>query len=282
MRVAVYGLGRMGRHHARHLRAQGAEVVEVDPALGLHGDASGVDAAVVATPTRTHAELVSSLARDGVPVLVEKPLASALAEAEALAAWPRVVVGHVERFNPAFSALLATGVDVRFVQAERLAPWTARAVDVDVVYDLMVHDLDLFGVIAGFAPVADVRANGLGVATPGPDIAHARVETVDGRVAVLSTSRISPATSRKFRAFGHGAYVGLDLAAKAGRRVGADLVESALEVASADALGEQTAAFLRWVDEGALGGPTGGRGLATVDEALWTLRLAERVRCASG
>ena len=281
MRIAVYGLGRMGRHHARHLRGLGAQVVEVDPALGLHGDARGIDAAVVATPTRTHAEIAASLARDGVPVLVEKPLAASLGEAEALADFSRVVVGHVERFNPAFAALLGDGLDVRFVHAERLAPWSDRAVDVDVVYDLMVHDLDLFGVLTGFGEVADVRANGLSVATVGPDIAHARVELVDGRVAVLSASRISPSGVRKFRAFAPGRYVGLDLGAKTAHAVGRDLVSSPLPVAEADALREELASFLSWVEEGCLDLGAGPARLATVHEALWTLRLAERIRCAS-
>jgi predicted dehydrogenase len=154
-----------------------------------------------------------------------------------------------------------------------------------VVYDLMVHDLDLFGVLAGFGEVADLRANGLGVATSGPDIAHARVELVDGRVAVLSTSRISPVTSRKFRAFGRGAYVGLDLGAKSGRAVDATLADAALRVEAGDALRAELEAFLRFVVDGALdaehaGGAGAGR-LATLDEALWTLRLAERIRCAS-
>jgi len=281
VRVAVYGLGRMGRHHARHLSGLGAEVVEVDPSLGLHGDARGVDAAVLATPTRTHAELASSLSRDGIPVLVEKPLAASLPEAEALSTIPGLVVGHVERFNPAMGALFDSSLDVRFVQAERLAPWTDRALDVDVVYDLMVHDLDLFGLVTGFAEVADVRGNGLGVATSGPDIAHARVETVDGRVAVLSTSRISPATVRKFRAFGPGAYVGLDLAARTAHRVGRDLRSEPIAVHEFDALRAELEAFLLWVEGGCLALDPGPRRLATVDEALWTLRLAERIRCAS-
>lgn len=274
MRIALYGLGHMGRHHARHLA--GHELVVVDPPLGLHGDVAGVDAAVVAVPTRLHAEVALPLLARGVPVLVEKPLAATVAEARALAAHPSLFVGHVERFNPALRAL--DGAEVRFVQAERLSAWGAgRGTDVDVLLDLMIHDLDLF-LQQGAAEVREVRANGIAVATGAIDIAQARVETADGRVGTFTASRVSREASRRWRAFAPGRYWSLDLGRKAAVAVtwdGAGLVETPVAVAPRDALGDQLAAFLAFARGEA---PPAVSGV----EALRALELAVRVREAIG
>ena len=157
MRVALYGLGRMGAHHLRHLTELGHEVVAVDAARGHRGDPAGVRAVVVATPTASHLAVATPWLERGVPVLVEKPLAGSLVEGSELARFETCSVGHVERFNPAFVAL--GSVDARFVQAERLAPWADRGLDVDVVLDLMIHDLDLFWSLTR-SPVREVRADG--------------------------------------------------------------------------------------------------------------------------
>ena len=290
LRVAVLGHGHMGRLHVAKLRAHGAggepprnappdaarspvEVCIVDPALGLTAELSNIDAAIVATPTATHAALALELLARGVPCLVEKPLAATLDEARALAAFPHVAVGHVERFNPAFSAVGA--LDARFVQAERVGTWTPRGTDVDVVLDLMIHDLDLFLHLVG-EPVADVRANGVAIATGGYDLAHARVETVSGRVGTFTASRLARQPSRKWRVFGDGAYVSIDLKDRVAARVGwggGGLVEERVEVPVRDPLGDEVAAFLAAVR---------GEGPYVVPgtDGLRALELAFRIRDA--
>ncbi|MFZ5476343.1 MAG: Gfo/Idh/MocA family protein [Myxococcota bacterium] len=266
MRIALYGHGHMGRLHARHLAAR-AEVVVVDPAQGLAPPIDDVDAAVVAVPTPLHAEVALPLLRRGVPCLVEKPIAATLVEARALAAFPRCFVGHVERHNPAVA--LVRDSDARFVAAERVAPFQRRGVDVDVVLDLMIHDLDLFLALAG-EPVTDVRANGIAVATGGIDICHARVETASGKVGTFTASRLARAASRRMRVFAPGAYWSLDLREKRAARVtwrdGA-LAEEVVAVAPRDALADQLDAFLA------------GRGVHA-SEGVAALELAMRVRDA--
>lgn len=328
MRVALFGLGHMGRHHARHLRARGdVELVIIDPALGHpeggvgEGGAGRFDAAVIATPTDTHEAVAATLLAAGVPCLVEKPLAPTVAAATRLAASPQVMVGHIERFNPAFAPVASS--DARFVQAERLAAWGRRGVippspnptsgpasgdiasglasasstsassasasstsaavapappPVDVILDLMVHDLDLFLLLAGEDPVVEVRANGLSVVTGQIDIAQARVQTAAGRVGTFTASRVSRAPSRRFRVFTPGEYWSLDLGAKVAARVrwGEDgLQEELVPVAGHDALAAQLAAFLAFARGEAPNPVPGAAGLAALDLAL-------RVRDAIG
>ncbi len=270
MRVALYGVGRMGAHHARHLVALGAELRLVDPEKGHADRLDGIDAVVVAAPTRLHRALAEPWLVRGVPVLVEKPLAPTLADAEALAAHAHCSVGHVERFNPAFAAL--AGVDARFVQAERLAAWSDRGFDADVVLDLMIHDLDLFWALTR-SPVREVRANGLSVRSGMVDIVHARVETEGGHVGVFAASRISRKAVRSLRVFGPDGYWSADLRDRAVLRVSSGLEESVVPVAAYDALGAELQAFL-----GAVGG--GPAFPVSAAEALPSLRAAEAIRCA--
>lgn len=188
LRVALFGMGRMGSHHARHLQSLGVDLQIYDPPRGYAQEPVGpLDAAVIATPTVSHARLAEELAKAGVPCLVEKPLAATLDEAERLAGLPGVYVGHTERFNPAFSL---APLDAAFVQAERLAPFSGRSTDIDVILDLMVHDIDLFLSLCPDDPVVDVQANGVAVTTGCTDIAQARLETKGGRVATLTASRV--------------------------------------------------------------------------------------------
>jgi len=275
MRVALFGAGAMGRHHARHLAALGVDLVVVDPAQGHHAEPQGLDAAVVAVPTARHAEVALPLLAAGIPCLVEKPLAGRLDEAEALARYPHLAVGHVERFNPVLQVL--RGRSLRFVQAERLAAFTPRATDVDVVLDLMIHDLDLFLHLAGPAEVVDVRANGVAVATGSLDLAQARVELADGRVGTFTASRVSRKRARWFRAFAEGAYWSLDLDARQGAEVtwAEGLVETPLVVPQVDPLGAELEAFLAAVRGEGPFHPSGADGLRAQ-------RLAEQVRaCVS-
>jgi predicted dehydrogenase len=270
MRVALYGLGRMGSHHRRHLEALGAEVTVVDPPRAMEPGLAGIEAVVVASPTRTHVEVARPWLDRGVPVLVEKPLAASVAEAAALR-HPGLAVGHVERFNPAFAAV--SSVPARFVQAERLAPWADRGIDVDVVLDLMVHDLDLFLALGPPSPVAEVRANGLSVVSDRTDIVHARVALADGRVGVFTASRISRKPARNLRLFAPAGYWSVDLASKAVVHVDGRLREAQVPVEPRDALGEELRAFLAFA-RGEARFPVGAV------EALAALDVAERVRAA--
>lgn len=273
MRVALYGLGHMGRHHARHLA--GHEVVVIDPPLGHCPSLDGVEAAVVAVPTALHAEVALPLLARGLPVLVEKPLAATLAEAEALAAWPNLVVGHVERFNPVLDGL--RGTDLRFVQGERLAAWGAgRGTDVDVLLDLMVHDLDLFLHLCG-GEVSEVRANGIAVATGRLDLAQARLETADGRVGTFTASRVSRQAARRWRAFAPGRYWSLDLGARAGIELtwdGEALREAPVSVPAEDALRRELDAFFAFARGEARAAVSGADGLRAVALAL---RIREQI-----
>ena len=270
MRVALYGLGRMGAHHARHLGELGHSVDIVDPARGLVEPPDSPDAVVVATPTGSHLEVALPWLERGVPVLVEKPAAATPVEAARLAQFPHCSVGHVERFNPAFVAL--GNPAARFVQAERLAPWADRGLDVDVVLDLMVHDLDLFGALCP-SPVREVRANGLSMVSGRIDIVHARVELEDGAVGLFTASRVSRRAARVLRVFSGGGYWSADLKARTLVHVDGNLAEQSVPVAAGDALRAELVAFL----DAAAGGPPFPVS-ATV--ALPVIELAERIRCA--
>lgn len=230
--VAVIGVGALGRHHARLMkqvpgvelvavvdsRAEQAQAIAKDlgvPALSSADELPRqVRAVSVAVPTSLHHAIVCPLLERGVHVLVEKPMAATLDEARAMArlAADRGVVlqvGHVERFNPALGALKQLNVVPRFIQAERLAPFTYRALDVSVVMDLMIHDIDIVMDLAG-APLTDVRAVGGPVLGRNVDIANARLEFANGCVATLNASRVSFEPSRKTKIFGTDAFVSLD------------------------------------------------------------------------
>ncbi|MDP2305347.1 MAG: Gfo/Idh/MocA family oxidoreductase [Pseudomonadota bacterium] len=273
MRVALYGHGHMGRLYARHLA--GHDLVVVDPALGLHGDIDGIDAAVIATPTATHAAVALPLLERGIPCLVEKPLAATLHEARALAGHPHLMVGHIERFNPAYCAI--AGVDARFVVAERVGRFTPRGTDVDVILDLMIHDLDLFLHLSG-EDVVEVRANGVAVATDGFDLAQARVETVSGRVGTFTASRLARQPARKLRVFATGEYWSVDLRERQVTRVvyeAGELVQVQVPLPVQDALGAEVGAFLAAV-RGERPYPVSGVDGLRALELAWRIREAIR------
>lgn len=234
LRVGVVGTGAMGRNHVRILSAlAGAELVGIhdpEPAVAeavarehgakvfgrLEDLAEGIDAAVVAVPTVAHAEIGCALLRRGIHVLVEKPIASSLAEADRLleAQGDRVLaVGHVEFYNPAVQALVSVGVPPRFVEVQRLGVFSPRSLDVDVVLDLMIHDLQILQALDP-SPVAEVRATGINVLSPRVDICNARVELESGCVANLTASRVSSERVRKLRAFLPSRYYSLDYQAQ--------------------------------------------------------------------
>lgn len=236
LRVGVVGVGHLGRHHARLLASfpdvRLAGVVDADRARAAdvaaqYGtdafpEASAlvgkVDAVTIAAPTAAHVDLALRFVEAGVPVLVEKPLAPSLAEADRLlAAASRrdttVAVGHTERFNPAVAAAMPLIVDPRFVEIHRLGTFPERSLDIDVVFDLMIHDLDLL-LAAVDSDVASIEAVGVNVVTRRVDIANVRLRFASGCIANLTASRISRERVRKARFFQRSAYVSIDYAAQ--------------------------------------------------------------------
>jgi predicted dehydrogenase len=236
LRIAVVGVGHLGRQHARiatslpgvsvvgvhdHHEGRAEEVARergVPVLSGPEETAAKADAVIVATPTTTHAELASFFLERGVDVLIEKPIAADLAEADALVALARargrvLQVGHVERYNPALEAALTRVREPRFIEAHRLGVFTSRSLDVDVVLDLMIHDLQIVAELAD-APVAEIRAVGMPVLTPRVDIASARIAFEGGCVANLTASRVSAERLRKLRVFGPSTYVSIDMYAQ--------------------------------------------------------------------
>ncbi|HEU4456867.1 MAG TPA: Gfo/Idh/MocA family oxidoreductase [Longimicrobium sp.] len=238
VRVGVIGVGSLGFHHARILRevpgAAMAGVFDASPErtaavaaeLGVNGFRSleealgSVDAAVIAVPTTGHAEVALAALDAGVHLLIEKPIASTLEEAEAIVARAEaggltVATGHVERFNGALRACEEYLEEPRFIESHRLAPFGPRGTDVAVVLDLMIHDIDLLlGLVR--RPVEQLDAVGIGVLTPNVDIANARLVFGGGAVANITASRVSMERMRKIRFFQRSGYVSLDLAAGKG------------------------------------------------------------------
>lgn len=241
IRVAVVGCGEFGRNHARvYKEIEGATLVGVFdadagrttafaaefgtrafPSLeALQGE---VDAASVAVPTIAHAEVGCRLMEQGIDVLVEKPMAADLAEADALVDAAHrnsriLQVGHVERFNPAVLAVEPILNRPLFFEVHRLGVFTPRSLDVDVIYDLMIHDLDILLALVG-EPVAEVKAVGIPVLTDKVDIAHARLEFAGGAVANVTASRVSTERVRKVRFFQQHEYISLDYARRDALRV---------------------------------------------------------------
>jgi predicted dehydrogenase len=241
-RVAVIGCGEFGRNHVRAYREiEGVELAgvfdqdldrsakiaqefqtrafsSVEELCGL------VDAASVAVPTVAHKEVGCQLMEMGLDVLVEKPMASTVSEADELIASAnrnaRVLqVGHVERFNPAVRSVEPIVNRPLFFEVHRLGVFTPRSLDVDVIYDLMIHDLDILLALVK-EPVEEVKAVGIPVLTDKVDIAHARLEFAGGAVANVTASRVSTERVRKMRFFQQREYISLDYARRDALRVG--------------------------------------------------------------
>ena len=242
IRVAVVGAGEFGRNHARVYREiEGAELIGIYDQDARRAAAVAkefqtkifatleelhrrADAVSVAVPTIAHAEVGCRLMEMGLDVLVEKPMAVNLAEADALLASAKknkriLQVGHVERFNPAVIAVEPILNRPLFFEVHRLGVFTPRSLDVDVIYDLMIHDLDILLALVK-EPVTEVKAVGIPVLTNKVDIAHARLEFVGGAVANVTASRVSTERVRKMRFFQQHEYISLDYARRDALRVG--------------------------------------------------------------
>jgi predicted dehydrogenase len=236
LRMAVIGVGRLGGFHAQKLAARGDVdlVAVVDPlaenrsrvATQCHTEAladySGLlhrlDGAVIASPTSLHHRVARDFLEAGVPLLVEKPLCTNRADADALVSAARrqkivLQVGHVERFNPAFQAVASNIRDPKYIEAVRASGFTFRSTDVGVVLDLMIHDIDLVLSIVG-SPVRRVDAIGASVVGGHEDAANARLEFENGCVANLSASRVSYEAVRRMHVWWSEGFAAIDFASR--------------------------------------------------------------------
>jgi len=232
LRVAVVGAGDFGRNHARVYgqleEAELVAVVDADPERArrvaeefststlpdVESLRGKVDAASLVVPTIHHAQVGCRLLELGIDILVEKPMAASVAEAdrliEAARRYNRVLqVGHLERFNPAMVAVAGVVQQPLYFEVHRLGVFSPRSLDVDVVYDVMIHDLDILLALAA-SPVAEVRSLGIPVVTDKVDIAHARLEFASGAVASVTASRVSIERVRKMRFFQAHEYISVD------------------------------------------------------------------------
>ncbi len=300
LRVAVIGIGHLGREHARILASlPGARLVAVVDLVPERAQASAaatgakpltdfqslighVDAVTVAVPTDIHVAVAGPFLEQGIPVLVEKPIAPTVAAADELLALARahgamLAVGHTERYNPAVAAAMPLVTTPRFLEVHRLAAFSPRSLDIDVVLDLMIHDLDVVLTLVA-SDVVSIDAVGVAVLTQRIDIANARLRFASGCIANLTASRISRDRVRKVRFFQPDAYVSIDYATqeleawRLVRRPGREpLIEGGkLEVAREEPLQRELADFLTAVRTRERPGVTG-------EEARRALALAEQI-----
>ncbi len=303
IRAAVVGAGRLGSLHAAKYAAQPgvklAYIVDIDAARATqlasrYGALAAsdyralnnrVDVVTVASPGVTHHEIASHLLRAACDVLLEKPMAASLEDARALAALAEnsgriLQIGHLERFNPAVIHLRSIVSGPRFIECHRLAPFTERGTDVDVVLDLMVHDLDVILSLTD-ADAVSVEALGVAILTEQIDVANARIRFSSGLIANLNSSRVAPRRERKIRFFQPDAYISLDYEArriqvyrKSPPPMGGNFpVISAeqVDLGEADPLGDEVASFVAAVRNRSTPAVTARDGLRVIE-------LIERIR----
>ncbi len=232
MKVAVFGVGSFGQHHARIVNdlddVKLAGIIEPDVERGgeiasrygvkrydsFEQLETDIDAAIIITPTSLHAETALKCLENNIHAFVEKPITSTSEEAEKILSVAEknnliLQVGHVERFNPAFLAVKDTIKNPRYLEARRISPFPERIKDADVVADMMIHDIDIVLSLMK-SPVTDIRAIGMKVLTDKADMAQVRLEFENGGVANLSSSRVSDNKFRKLRVFEADRYVSID------------------------------------------------------------------------
>ncbi len=305
VRVGVVGVGALGQHHARVYAdlpgARLAGVHDVDPARAVevasrHGVpvfsqlrelAAAVDAVSVAVPTVDHHRVSRALLEAGKDVLLEKPMTARLDEAEDLIRLARgkgaiLQVGHIERFNPAVETLRRAALQPRFIEVHRLSPFSPRSLDVDVVLDLMIHDLDIVLCLDGSGAV-QVDAVGVPVLTPKVDIANVRLRFASGLIANLTASRVSAERVRKFRVFSPKTYISVDFAARSAQvyrliqgEEGPEIAGERTAAPDEEPLKRQLAAFVASVRDRTEPAVTGTDGLRALELAHTILaRMAE-------
>ena len=296
-RVAVIGVGALGRHHARILSAlpdvELVAVVDIKEARAREigglvnapfatsaAEMLGrVDAVTVAVPTDSHLAVALPFLQRGTAVLVEKPLARNAPEAQqmidaAAASGAVLGVGHTERYNPAVAAVRPLLDHPRFIEIHRLGTFPDRSLDIDVVFDLMIHDLD---VVLSIVPseVVTVEAVGVAVLTPKPDIANARLKFASGCIANITASRISKDRVRKIRIFQRDAYLSVDYAAQEverwrlvkGNGAMPAIDGGKLDVPQEEPLKRELADFVAAVRDKRAPGVTGADGLRAIELA---------------
>lgn len=302
LRVGVFGTGAMGRNHVRNLAAiPEADLVglydpspETAAAVGqefgvpvfasVEELAGRIEAAVLAAPTVAHVELGTALLDRGLHLLVEKPLAASLEEADRLLGrqGDRVLaVGHIEFFNPAVQSLLAAGLPPRFIEVQRLGIFSPRSLDVDVILDLMIHDFQILHALDP-SPVREIRATGIAVLSSRIDIANVRIELESGCVANLTASRVSAERVRRLRVFGPNRYYSLDYQAQEirGFRLEEEegkrrILPDDLPLEKAEPLRRELEAFLaacRGEEAPRVGGESARRALATALAVVEAIR----------
>jgi predicted dehydrogenase len=308
LRTAVIGVGYLGRFHAqKYAQLAGSKLIAVVDAdagaaakVGAELGARGlqdyreildqVDAVSLAVPTPLHHAIGRELLARGVHLLIEKPIATTVAEAKELVALAKangcvLQVGHLERFNPAIVAAASRLKQARFVESHRLAPFKQRGADVSVVLDLMIHDIDLIQELVG-APIESIDAFGGSVFSGEIDIVNARLRFQGGCVANTTASRISLKQERKIRIFQDDAYLSIDMHQKiltVIRKKDAAPVESPAQVSieeesfeQGDALLAEIEAFLRAIREKSTPVVTGEDGLRALETALKITEMVQR------
>ena len=279
IKVGVIGVGYLGKFHAEKYAASakaqlvavadidGARAKEIGAAVGAEAVADyrallgQVQCVSIAVPTRMHYQVARDAIAAGVDVLVEKPLTADIAEARdlvAMANQQRVIlqVGHLERFNPAIRRLESVVNEPKFVECHRLAPFVERGTDVNVVLDLMIHDIDVIASLVR-SPVERVEAVGVPVLTEKPDIANARIKFANGCIANVTASRVSLKRERKVRFFQPDAYISIDYDQRRAQiyhkpAPGAgwlDIRAENIEITEGDALADEIDSFLDCVAE---------------------------------
>ena len=301
LRVAVVGAGAFGRNHVRVLnecaQAQLAGVVDVVPeraaasaaqfgcpAYANHADLIGkVDAAIVAVPTSAHAEVGCDLMEAGIDVLVEKPIAPDRESAQRLIDTAErcgriLMIGHLERFNPAVMALQKIARHPLFFEVHRMSLFSPRSLDIDVVLDLMIHDLDIILDLVGCAP-DEVRAAGISILSGKVDIANVRLAFPTGCIANLTASRVSTERIRKLRLFQPSQYISLDYsrqeAAAFAVQEGQKIDFQMLPVEKNEPLKVEVSHFLECVASRRVPAVSGAHGLRALDAALSILAKIE-------
>ena len=232
LKIAVIGVGHLGKEHARIYSDMPdvslAGIVDINKERGeaaaqrystkyysSYKDILGkVDAVSVVVPTKSHYEIAKELLKNGIPVLVEKPMTGTVSEAEELIRLSKsnntvLQPGYVERFNPAIQAIQKLDVSLKFIECHRLSPFTFRSADISVVFDLMIHDIDIILYLSK-SKVKKIDAVGVNVISDKEDIANARIQFENGCVANITASRVSFEPMRKIRLFSEDSYISLD------------------------------------------------------------------------
>ncbi|MFL6576615.1 MAG: Gfo/Idh/MocA family protein [Povalibacter sp.] len=308
LRTAVVGVGYLGRFHAqKYAQLEGSQLIAV---VDANAESAGrvakelnvesvtdyrelfgrVDAISIAVPTPLHFDVACAALERGIHVLVEKPIATTVAEAREMVETARrhhcvLQVGHLERFNPAIVAAVQRMGTPRFVESHRLAPFKQRGTDVSVVLDLMIHDIDLIQELVG-EPIESIDAVGAQVFSGEIDIVNARIRFRGGCVANTTASRVSMKQERKIRLFQDDAYMSIDMQQKiltVIRKKDAAPVESPAQVAieeesfdQGDALRDEIAAFLKAIREKSAPVVTGEDGMRALETAIKIAGLVQK------